>query len=322
MQWLAMPRARDYALLMGVATPPSADRWAWDSARERIVDAGIAAGSVVVEGRIARYLVAGDGPPLVLLHGDGDSKLSWSWVMPALARTHRVYALDLPGFDDLPLPDYVPARFARFVGAFLDALEVPRAAVVGNSLGGLIALRLALAAPERVSALGLLDSAGLGYAITPVATSLIFPGYGEAAARWVRTPLGSAQRAWLRATLLFARPGRVPATWYAEQERLARRPEFGAATLAALRAIVGLAGQREVLLWQLPRLAMPTLVLWGMNDYVFPAWQAHAASARLRHGRLAIISDCGHLPHVERPAETAAELGAFLAATGRRAVAA
>lgn len=273
-------------------------------------------GQIAVGGLIARYRVAGDGPALVLLHGDGDSGLSWSWVLPALAREYRVYALDLPGFGGEPLPDYAPARMARFVLGFLDALGLPRAAVAGNSYGGLVALRLALVAPARVSALALIDSAGLGGAIVPLASALALPGYGEAAGAWARTPLGAAQRAWLRATLLFARPSRVPVAWIAEQERLAVRPGFAVATLAALRAVVGPVGQREVLLAQLPRLAMPTLVLWGANDLVFPAWQAYAARAWLPRGELAVIPDCGHLPHVERPAETAAALARFLARAG------
>jgi pimeloyl-ACP methyl ester carboxylesterase len=173
------------------------------------VEAKIEAGSVVVEGVVARYLMAGEGPALVLLHGDGDSKFSWSWVLPTLARSHRVYALDLPGFAGAKLPDYTPARFARFVGGFLDVLGIAQAAVIGNSLGGLVALRLALTAPGRVSALGLVDSAGLGVAMTPVASSLAFPGYGEAALGWGQTPFGAAQRNWLRDTLLFPRPGRL-----------------------------------------------------------------------------------------------------------------
>lgn len=285
------------------------------------VETGIEERRVVVDGLVARYGVAGDGPALVLLHGDGDSKFSWSWVLPALARTHRVYALDLPGFDGARLPDYAPARFARFLGAFLDALAIPSAAIVGNSFGGLVALRFALDTPERVRALGLVDSAGLGVAMTPVATAMALPGYGEAALGWGQTPFGAAQRNWLRHTMLFARSGCVPAAWYAEQERLAQRPGFAAATLAALRAITGPSGQREVLLWHLPRLAMPTLVLWGANDYVFPVWQAYAASAQLRRGRLAILPDCGHIPHVERPRETAAELSGFLAEARRQAIA-
>ena len=275
----------------------------------------IASDSIVIGEQTARYLVAGDGPPLLLLHGDGDSKYSWSWVIPTLARNHRVYALDLPGFGGRPLPDYTPARFARFVTAFLDALAIPQATVLGNSFGGLVALRLALAAPERVAALGLVDSAGLGSAVAPLAASLSFPGYGEYALAWSHTPFGTAQRTWLRSTLLFARASRIPTPWVAEQERLARQPGFAAATLAALRAITTPGGQREVLLWQLPRLAMPTLVLWGANDLVYPAWQARIAAAHLRHPHLAVIPDCGHLPHVERPAETAAAIARFLGTT-------
>lgn len=119
-----------------------------------------------VEGVPTRYLRAGTmGPPLVLLHGVGDNAFDWSWVMPALGRHHRVYAPDLPGSGGSanPLDDYSPAFFTRFVGAFLDAVEVERTAVVGSSLGGLVGLRLALAEPQRVVALGLISSAGLGW---------------------------------------------------------------------------------------------------------------------------------------------------------------
>ena len=124
-----------------------------------------------VEGLPTRYLRAGTaGPPLVLLHGVGDNAFDWRWVMPALASTHRVYAPDLPGSGGTagPLVDYSPAFFTRFVAAFLDALEIDRAAVIGNSLGGLVGLRLALAEPERVTALGLVSSgASVGRSPTP-----------------------------------------------------------------------------------------------------------------------------------------------------------
>ena len=84
--------------------------------------------------------------------------------MPALSLTHRLYALDLPGSGDSIKPDvkYSPAFFSQFLSAFLDAMEFERAALVGNSLGGLVSLRLALSEPSRISALGLVASAGLG----------------------------------------------------------------------------------------------------------------------------------------------------------------
>lgn len=195
---------------------------------------------IEVGGLPIRYLSAGTGPPLVLLHGAGDNALDWRWVMPTLAATHRVYAPDLPGSPDSarPAADYSSAFFERFVTAFADALGVERATFIGNSLGGLIALRLALSEPTRVNALVLVDSAGLGRAVNPAFTSVNVPGLGEAAIPLWRTPAGAYQRAWARAMLLFARAGRVPRKWLREQRRLAQLPNYLEAHLTALRSQV------------------------------------------------------------------------------------
>ncbi len=137
--------------------------------------------NVGVDGFSIRYLAAGTGPPLVLLHGAGDNAFDWRWVVPHLAATHRVYAPDLPGSPDSarPTADYSPAFFERFVASFLDVLGVERAAMIGNSLGGLVALRLALSDPARVNALILVDAAGLGRAVSPALRLLAVPGYGH-----------------------------------------------------------------------------------------------------------------------------------------------
>jgi len=274
--------------------------------------------NVEVDGLPIRYLEAGTGPPLVLLHGAGDNSLDWQWVMPALAATHRVFAPDLPGSPDSarPAADYSPAFFERFVAAFVDALDIGRATFVGNSLGGLIALRLALSEPERAGALVLVDSAGLGRAVNPAFTSVNVPGLGEAALPFWRTPVGAYQRAWGRTALLFAHPpGSVPREWVAEQCRLALSPGYLEAHLAVLRTQVGFGGQREVLVDQLPLLEIPTLVVWGAGDRVFPESQARVAAARLQEGSLAVVPDCGHMPHVECPDRFLAALDDFL---GRR----
>jgi 4,5:9,10-diseco-3-hydroxy-5,9,17-trioxoandrosta-1(10),2-diene-4-oate hydrolase len=265
-----------------------------------------------VDGLPTRYLTAGnDGPPLVLLHGVGDNALDWRWVTPALARSHRVYAPDLPGAGGSAKPqdaDYSPGYFERFVAAFLDALGIERAAVVGNSLGGLAALRLALSEPERVAALGLVASAGLGRRVNPALRSLSVPGYGRLATAWGKTRPGAAQRALGRAGLVFASSRRVPREWLGEQYRLARLPGFLKAQLATVRAQVGLRGQREVLVNRLPDLRMPTLVVWGARDRVVPRSHARGAAARLRRGHLEILPDCGHLPQVEQPERFASAL--------------
>ena len=269
--------------------------------------------SIQIEGLPIRYLSAGDGPPMVLLHGAGDNALDWRWVLPVLSRTHRVYAPDLPGSPDSarPAADYSPAFFERFAAAFADALGLGSAAFVGNSFGGLVALRLALSEPERVSALVLVDAAGLGRAVNPVFTSVNVPGLAEAAMPFWRTRAGAYQRAWARTALLFASPARVPREWIAEQCRLARSPGYLEAHVSVLRGQVSLGGQREVLVDRLPFLEMPTLVVWGERDRVFPKSQAEEAAARLGEGSLSLIPGCGHLPHVECPDRFAAALGRF-----------
>jgi 2-hydroxy-6-oxonona-2,4-dienedioate hydrolase len=271
--------------------------------------------NVEVGGLPIRYLSAGEGPPLVLLHGAGDNALDWWWVLPALARTHHVYAPDLPGSDDSakPAADYSPAFFEGFVSGFVDALGIGRATFVGSSLGGLIALQLALSDPARIDALVLADSAGLGRTINPLFTSVNVPGLGEAAIPLWRTPAGAYQRAWARAMLLFAHPGRVPREWLMEQCRLAQSPGYLQAHLTALRAQVRPWGQHEMLVDRLSLLEMPTLIVWGTRDRVFPKFQAQDAVACINEGYLELIPDCGHLPHIECPEPFVAAVERFSA---------
>jgi pimeloyl-ACP methyl ester carboxylesterase len=275
----------------------------------------VEAQSVEIDGLPIRYLAAGEGPPLVLLHGAGDNSLDWRWVLPALARKHRVYVPGLPGSPDSarPAADYSSAFFERFVAAFVDALGIGRATFVGNSLGGLVALRVALSEPARVTALVLVDSAGLGYAINPAFTSVNVPGPFEVAIPFWRTPVGAYQRAWGRTALLFAHPPEsVPSEWLAEQCRLALWPGYLEAHLTALRALVSPLGQREVLVDRLPSVKVPTLVVWGERDRVFPESHAREADDRLQEGSLALIPNCGHMPHVECPDRFLAALDGFL----------
>ncbi len=273
---------------------------------------------VNVGGLTTPYLTAGEGPPLVLLHADGNSPHSWRWVLPALARTHRVYVPTFPGAAGdtkvgvAKVADHSGSSFATFLAAFLDVLGIERAAVVGCSHGGLVALHLALSDPSRVTALGLVDSSGLGRAINPGLAMLTLPGYGEMVIGVQKTPLGAAQRALGRSAFLFTHLERIPPEWLAEQYRLALLPGFLEATLAVLRSQIGPLGQREVLLDELPRLTMPTLVVWGALDLIIPYHHALAAVERLPRGHLALIPDCGHLPHVKRPDRFIATLGPFL----------
>jgi 2-hydroxy-6-oxonona-2,4-dienedioate hydrolase len=284
------------------------------------VNAIVEAQTVEVDGLSIRYLSVGAGQPLVLLHGAGDNALDWQWVMPALAATYRVYAPDLPGSPDSarPAAEYSPAFFERFTAGFLDALGIERAVFIGNSLGGLIALRLALSHSARVTALVLVDSAGLGHAVNPAFTSVNVPGLAEAAMPFWKTPIGANQRAWGRTALLFAHtPENVPCEWIAEQCRLALSSGYLEAHLTVLRAMVSPLGQREVLVDRLSELEIPTLVIWGASDRVFPESQAIEAVSNLQEGSLALIPDCGHVPHVECPDRFLAALGEFIGGRAR-----
>ena len=270
--------------------------------------------TIEVEGISTGYLTGGaGGTPLVLLHGVGTSAGEWTWVLPALARSRLVYAIDLPGYDGSSEPsDYSPAFTARFIGAFLDAVGVDRAVVVGNSFGGLVALHLALCEPERVCGLVLVDSAGLGQSVNPTIVRLVLPGEGQLVAALEETPPGAFQRAFRRALLMFARPWQIPPRWLTDQYKVAQVRHFTETTRQSLLTVVGLMGQREVLLDRLPQLQMPTLIVWGIEDKVIPVWHATAAVTRLNKGSLKLIPSCGHLPHVEQPKRFVVTLEEFL----------
>lgn len=272
--------------------------------------------TIQVDGVLTRYLASGTGPPLVLLHGAGDNARDWSYVLPLLDRSHLVLAPDLPGYSpgSAPASDYSPARLAHFVTRFMDAVGLDRAALAGNSLGGLVALQLALSHPERVVALCLVDSAGLGRAVNPALIAQRLPGVGELAMAMGRRRPGAALRALARAVLLFGRPWRTPRSWLVEQYRAARQPGFLEATVASLRAVLGPLGQRQVLVRQLGRLSMPTLIIWGTADWVIPLTHGRRAARRLPAGRLVQLSRCGHAPQVECPAGVAEALSRFLEA--------
>jgi pimeloyl-ACP methyl ester carboxylesterase len=146
----------------------------------------------------------------------------------------------------------------------------------GNSLGGLAALQLALSQPQRITALCLVDSAGLG--------------------RVGRRRPGAALRALARAVLLFGRPWRTPRSWLVEQYRAARQPGFLEVTLASLRAVLGPLGRRQVLAKRLAELTMPTLIVWGTADWVIPVTHGRRAARRLPSGDLVQLPWCGHAP--------------------------
>jgi pimeloyl-ACP methyl ester carboxylesterase len=223
-----------------------------------------------VGGLKIRYLTLGNvDPPLVLIHGIGESAADWLWVISDLAERQQVIAIDLlgNGYSDKPKSDYSLEFLTQFLADFFQKLGIKRAVLVGNSLGGLASLNFTLHHSSQVVALVLVDSSGLGQRVCVPMCSLSFSVYGDLAINWSKTPLGIIQRVWSRAALLFNHPSQVPSEWIEEQENLTKIPGFLENTLAVLRSQVSIFGQRRILLDSLPKLEIPTLVIWGKAEH-------------------------------------------------------
>ena len=259
--------------------------------------------TTTVDGGTVEYLDVGEGPVLVLVHGDGETARDWRWVVPALtASGHRVIAPSLPGHGTTAeSPSYAMEDLARWLGRFLDAVGVDRATVGGNSIGGLIPIHLALQQPARVARLVLISAAGLGRAVNPVLGLETMPVLGEAAVGLVLLPGGPQLRAATRAQNLFAQPLRVPPEWWIDQLRFGSGRPMLTASLACKRAILDGAGQHHLVLDRLPELTVPTCVIWGALDQVVPLVQGQKAAALIPGCRLEVLPGSGHVPQVETP---------------------
>lgn len=260
-----------------------------------------------------RYLTAGSGPAILLLHGVGDSALDWQWIMPRLADRFRLIAPDLPGYSIGAGNGIVhtPANYSRLLWMFVRELGLSPVTVVGNSLGGMVAIRMVLENPGQVPALVLVDSAGLGKIINPMMIIALTPA-GDLAMAATATWTGGWLHSGFRSLILFANPWRAPQEWLQEQYRLSGISSFRTAVLDVLRHTTDFTGQSETVTDDLPKVDIPTLVLWGRHDRVVPTSHGQKAVEMLKAGRLEIFPDCGHVPHIENPARFSEVLGNFL----------
>jgi len=254
---------------------------------------------IVADGvRLSSYVV-GKGRPLLLLHGLGGSKISWVPVLGPLARSYHVIAPDLPGHgeSEKPRADYSPRFYARVVRHFLDEIEAERALVVGNSMGGRIALELALRSPNRVDALALLDAAVPGIRWRAVL------GF----ARVVPTEFGSIpfplRERWMKGILhrLFAHPERLApdAISLAAKDflRVYADPRARVAFLGSLRHLVTEPGE---VFWQsMRRIKHPALVVVGEEDRVVPPHLGVRLAQALPNSELVVLPEVGHVPQFE-----------------------
>ncbi len=262
-----------------------------------------------------RVLLGGEGSPVVLLHGLGASLEWWEQAAGLMTDDHQVVAPDFPGhgLSDEPRGSYSLQTARQSVQGLLDALGLETATLVGNSMGGLIALSYTIRQPERVAALVLVASAGFGRALSLPLRLATFRGVGEAAVRFVRRE----HSAYLVYGDLFYDRRRLSRPWLRRVVQLCRRPSYPKAFLGCLRHGVDAGGLRQSIVNEVRQgmnvLTMPVLLLWGRQDNVVPLNQATQAVPRLPRARLEILQGCGHVPQVELPGETARAVLNFLA---------
>jgi pimeloyl-ACP methyl ester carboxylesterase len=272
--------------------------------------AGLEARFETIAGRRVRFVRQGSGPPLVLLHGFASSIYTWKDVLPLLAQEHDVVALDFPGFGQSDCPsDLSFDEYPAVVLGLLDRLGLSRASLVGNSMGGAVAVAVAAEQPLRVERLVLLDAAGfnLDEKDRPAAIRLV--GSGPVAAVLDRLPLrrlivGMSLRQVFFDDALVTR------------ERIDEylEPVLRGGTPQAIRSLLASRSLHPATVeGLLAKVVAPALIVWGREDEWIPLRDAGRFAAALPGSRVVVLDRCGHMPQEERPAEVARHIGAFLA---------
>jgi pimeloyl-ACP methyl ester carboxylesterase len=246
--------------------------------------------------------VQGDGPPLVLVHGVATSRSIWRHVVPALAERHLVATPDMPGFGASP-----PIGRGFVLEDVADALADELAHLgpfdlLGNSLGGAVAIVLAERRPELVRRLVLAAPAGLAPHRAPIPAIAGRTGAIVVAARRRVAPrlVGNvtARRVLLYGLLT------DPASASAEEARATIAASRGAKRVAAAIAVVAAADLRS----RLSALTVPVSFLWGERDHLFPVGDLEALRALVPDPRVEVIAGAGHVPQLDRPEEFVAAL--------------
>jgi len=242
---------------------------------------------------------------IVFLHGMLSSSASWGKVLPAAGEKRHAIAVDLPGFgySDRPWPyDYTVGGQSAHLLRFLDVRGIDHAVLVGNSLGGAVALLTAATRPDRVRALVLVDSASPAARIPWTIRALRTPVVGEIEMELLIKPL---QEFGLRERI-FANPKSVTPELVEREWRPITVPGTRRAALAAIRSNVrGYEG-----LWQ--KFQVQTLVIWGLEDRLMPVAEGHRLANAIPGARLVVLPGAGHMPQEEQPEAFSRALSDFL----------
>ncbi len=273
---------------------------------------------ISLNGERIAYRTAGKGPVVLLVHGMAGSSETWRYVMPAVAERYTVLAPDLlgQGKSDKPHGDYSLGAHANMLRDLMDALRYKRATIVGQSLGGGVAMQFAYQFPERCERMVLVNSGGLGREVTVYLRMLTVPGF-EYVFPFLCTPglrdAGSQLAAWLHGIGVRSTPA-AQEIWrsYASLADAGNRKAF----FRSLREVIDLSGQAVSALGRLYRAAhLPTLIVWGAADPFIPVSHAFAAHKAIPGSRIEIFDDVGHYPHCEAPERFVAVLTDFIASS-------
>jgi pimeloyl-ACP methyl ester carboxylesterase len=256
--------------------------------------------SCTVNGSRVSYIEMGEGPPLVFVHGLAGCWQNWLENIPHFARSHRVIAIDLPGFGDSELPheEISMPGYGRLVDAFLGEIDVERASIVGNSMGGFIAAEVTVSHPERVDKLALVSAAGVMTVRTAelVLAKRLARFFNAGSARVLARRQSLVRRRGLRKLMLngiVRHPDLLQPELVYEIASGGGKPGF----LDAFKAILDYDFRDR-----LPEIERPTLIVWGRNDRIVPVGGAYRYEQLIPGSRRVIFEDTGHVPMIERPA--------------------
>jgi pimeloyl-ACP methyl ester carboxylesterase len=271
-----------------------------------------------LHGQRIAYIEAGEGPPLLLIHGIAEAAWAWEAIIPALARSHRVIAPDLLGHGRSAKPrgDYSLGNQATLMRDLMISLDIDHASLVGHSLGGGITMQFAYQYPERCERMVLVASGGLGQDVTFVLRSLGLPGADLVAplvlSATTRDALEGLGR-WLGRRGVKSGIGQR-AMWRGYSGLT--DPATRAAFIATVRAVVDQRGQRVSAIERLYLAeTMPTMLLWGEKDRIIPASHAVTAHEEMPGSRLEIVEGAGHFVALEQPERVANLILDFVATT-------
>ncbi|MGH6896522.1 MAG: acetoin dehydrogenase dihydrolipoyllysine-residue acetyltransferase subunit [Geminicoccaceae bacterium] len=249
--------------------------------------------TVEAGGRRLRYLALGEGGgvPIVFIHGFGGDLNNWQFNQEALAGGRAAYALDLPGHGgstkDLGAGHVHVGALAGAVVDFMDAKGIAKAHLVGHSLGGAIALDLALNHADRVASVTAVCSAGLG----PEINMVYIDGFMAAKRRKQLQPV---------LEMLVADPEMVSREMIEDVLKFKRLDGAEAALNRIIEDTFAGGQQALQLTGRLAEIAMPVQVIWGRQDRILPVRHAEGLPARVR---VHVLDDAGHMVHMEKAAE-------------------